>query len=232
MRQGLGSGWGNPFPFTGSQARSPSCPTAPLSTTIFVRGKLPAHCGERGSCSCNLHSLCFSFSSPPRKEQLEAAARYVSDHASPSSHHHGGTEGPVQYGGGPQGSMPVMRQSSGLTAVADHHIPLLFPCEFTQGQLSCDHSHSHLVSKTQFCAWSPAYVRLISSSQPQCNAVPGTPDCGLRLRLREFELSLLGHTALERQDQHSDSGLTIKTTFFPLDIASFASWVHRRLLKK
>lgn len=64
LRQGLGSGWGNPFPFTGSQARSPSCPTAPLSTAIFVKGKLLAHCGERGGCSCNLHFLYVFLSHP------------------------------------------------------------------------------------------------------------------------------------------------------------------------
>jgi len=61
-----------------------------------------------------------------RKDQLEAASRYVSDRELPSSHHHVGTEGPVLYGVGTLGSMLVMSLSLGLTAVADYLIPLPF----------------------------------------------------------------------------------------------------------
>lgn len=73
-------------------------------------------------------SLCFSLSSPLRKDQLEAAARYVSDREFPSSHHHVGTEGPAVYGVGTLGGMLVMNSSLGLTAIADLHIPLPFSC--------------------------------------------------------------------------------------------------------
>lgn len=51
--------------------------------------------------------------SPYRKEQLEAAARYVSDYEFPSFSHYLGMEGPARPGIGPLGSYAAHRQSSG-----------------------------------------------------------------------------------------------------------------------
>lgn len=141
--------------FTGSPADSPSPPRAPLRTFISSRDVLGPIVGEAKLFMQFILSLWFSFSSPLRKDQLEAAARYVSDHEFPSSHHHVGTEGPVLYGLGTLGGKLVTSSSLGLSAVADHHIPLPFSCEFTQGQFSCDHSYSHWVRRMGFCAWSP-----------------------------------------------------------------------------
>lgn len=73
-------------------------------------------------------SLFFSSSSLLRKDQLEAAARYVSDHEFPSSRRDVGTEEPVQYGVGTRGSMVVLSSRLGLIAVADHCILLPFSC--------------------------------------------------------------------------------------------------------
>lgn len=55
----------------------------------------------------------FSPLSPYRKEQLEAAARYVSDYESPFFSYLLGTEGPARPSVGPLGSYAAHGQSSG-----------------------------------------------------------------------------------------------------------------------
>lgn len=115
--------------FTGSPCR---LTISPKSTTMCLRlpqGTLWGRLwGEVKLFMQFIPSLYFSFSSPLRKDQLEAAARYVSDHEFPSSHHDVGTEEPVQYGVGTLGSMVVLSSSLGLIAAADHCILLPFSC--------------------------------------------------------------------------------------------------------